>query len=106
MLKHIGVGEEFECVVVRIGDRDVIVFASEGFDRREILPVGGKKEMRPFALVFLAHQRPPVAGDALSVFHAGPLEMAGKPLSMLQWHTAVPGPDNHLRSPVVINVSP
>ena len=42
-----------------IGDRDVIVFASEGFDRREILPVGGKKEMRPFALVFLAHQRPP-----------------------------------------------
>lgn len=50
MLKHIGVGEEFECVVVRIGDRDVIVFASEGFDRREILPVGGKKEMRPFAL--------------------------------------------------------
>lgn len=58
MLKHIGVGEEFECVVVRIGDRNVIVFASEGFDRREILPVGGKKEMRPFALVFLAHQRP------------------------------------------------
>lgn len=52
MLKHIGVGEEFECFVVRIGDRDVIVFASEGFDRREILPVGGKKEMRPFALVF------------------------------------------------------
>lgn len=49
MLKHIGVGEEFECVVVRIGDRDVIVFASEGFDRREILPVSGKKEMRPFA---------------------------------------------------------
>lgn len=79
MLKHIGVGEEFECVVVRIGDRDVIVFASEGFDRREILPVSGKKEMRPFALVFLTHQRPPVAGDALSVFHAGPLEVAGKP---------------------------
>ena len=45
MLKHIGIGEEFECFVVRIGDRDVIVFASEGFDRREILPVGGKKEM-------------------------------------------------------------
>lgn len=89
MLKHIGVGEEFECVVVRIGDRDVIVFASEGFDRREILPVGGKKEMRPFATVFWRTSAP-VAGDALSVFHAGPLEVAGKPLSMLQWHTAVP----------------
>ena len=45
MLKHVGVGEEFEYFIVRIGDRDVIVFACEGFDRREILPVGGKKEM-------------------------------------------------------------
>ena len=67
----------------------MIVFASEGFDRREILPVGGKKEMRPFAW-FSGAPAPPVAGDALSVFHAGPLEVAGKPLSMLQWHTAVP----------------
>ena len=106
MLKHVGVGEEFEYFIVRIGDRDVIVFACEGFDRREILPVGGEKEMRPFALVFPAHQGASVAGDALSVFYAGPLEVAGKPLSMLQWHTAVPGPDNHLHSPVVINISP
>ena len=45
--------------------------------------------MRPFATVFWRTSAP-VAGDALSVFHAGPLEVAGKPLSMLQWHTAVP----------------
>ncbi len=87
-------------------DRDVIVFACEGFDRRKILPVGGEKKMRPFALVFLAHQRASVTGDTPGVIHAGLLKVAGKPLGMLQWHTAVPGPDNHLRSPVVINVSP
>lgn len=83
MLKYIGVGEEFECVVVWIGDCDVIVFVSEGFDCCEILLVSGKKEMCLFVLVFLMYQCFLVVGDVLSVFYVGLFEVVGKFFSML-----------------------
>ena len=63
--------------------------------------------MRPFVLAFPAHRAPSAAGDALSVFHAGPpLRWRQNPSACCNGNTAALGPDNHLHSPVVINISP
>ncbi|MGY5956418.1 hypothetical protein ACUY4R_002241 [Kosakonia sp. BK9b] len=73
----------------------MIMFPGECLHRRKILPVGGKKKMRPVPLIFSAHPRAPVSRDAFSMSYTGKFKVFREAFRMLKRNATVPCTDNH-----------